>query len=199
MGPGTVRPTPTTTPADEAKTTAHDIHSTIPANEATAIAPSIYSTTPEGWGKTKIQFCIDRKVALLEERLHVYEVLDQHLKEENVMLKERVTKLDQQLEDTKSQKIFLSKRVWKWYDEFQKDQGKISVLKAKMAKARLGSPGDLNIQASPSDWTMFLLHFWIFTELLPEDKQPLGPGEILGIQFTQFWAFTQHNSYAYFT
>ena len=49
----------------------------------------------------------------MEERLHVYEVLDWHLKEENVMLKERVTKLDQQLEDTKIQKTFLSKRVWK--------------------------------------------------------------------------------------
>ena len=64
----------------------------------------------------KLQFCIDRKVTLLEESLHVYEVLDRHLKEENVMLKERVTKLDQQLEDIKSQKTFLSNRVRKWYD-----------------------------------------------------------------------------------
>ena len=61
------------------------------------------------------------------------------------MLKERVTKLDQPLEDIKSQKTFLSKRVRKWYDEFQKARDKISVLKAKLAKARLGSPRDLNV------------------------------------------------------
>ena len=67
------------------------------------------------------------------------------------MLKERVTKLDQQLEDIKSQKTFLSKRIRKWYDKFQKARGKISVLKAKLAKAHLGSPRDLNVQAYPSD------------------------------------------------
>lgn len=67
------------------------------------------------------------------------------------MLKERLTKLDQQLEDIKSQKTFLSKRVRKWYDEFQKAKGKISVLKAKLVKVHLGSPGDLNVQASPSE------------------------------------------------
>ena len=86
----------------------------------------------------------------MEERLHVYEVLDRHLKEENVLLKERVAKLDQQLEDNKSQKTFLTKRVRKWYGEFQKAQGKISVLKGKLAKACLGILGDLNLQASPS-------------------------------------------------
>ena len=110
----------------------------------------VHSTTPAEWGKTKLQFCIDRKVALLEERLHVYEVLDRHLKEENVLLKERMAKLDQQLEDSKRQKTFVTKRIRKWYDEFQKAQGKISVLKGKLAKARLGNLGDLNIQASPS-------------------------------------------------
>ena len=67
------------------------------------------------------------------------------------MLKEQVTKLDQQLEDIKSQKIVLSKRVRKWNDKFQKARGKISVLKAKLAKAHLGSPRDLNVQASPSE------------------------------------------------
>ena len=66
------------------------------------------------------------------------------------MLKEQVAKLDQQLEEGKSQRTFLTKHVRKWYDEFQKAQGKISVLKAKLAKARLGSPGDLNLQASLS-------------------------------------------------
>ena len=82
--------------------------------------------------------------------MHVYEVLEYHLKEENVMLKERVAKLDQQLEEGKSQRTFLTKRIRKWYDEFQRAQGKISVLKAKLAKARLGSPRNLNLQASPS-------------------------------------------------
>lgn len=67
------------------------------------------------------------------------------------MLKEQVTKLDQQLEDTKSHKTFLSKRVRKWYDKFQKAQVKISVLKVKLAKACSGSLGDLNIQASLFD------------------------------------------------
>ena len=86
----------------------------------------------------------------MEEQLHVYEVLDYHLIEENIFLKERVAKLDQQLEDSKSQKTFLSKRVRKWYDEFQKAQGKILVLKAKLAKAHLGRLGDLNLQATPS-------------------------------------------------
>lgn len=38
----------------------------------------------------------------MEEWLHVYEVLDRNLKEENVLLKERVAKLDQQLEEDKS-------------------------------------------------------------------------------------------------
>lgn len=72
-----------------------DLH----VEETAATAIGVHSTTPADRGNTKIQFC---KVAHLEERLHVYEVLDRHQKEENVMLKERVAKLDQQLEDNKS-------------------------------------------------------------------------------------------------
>lgn len=106
--------------ADEAAATTPNVHSAIPADKEATAAPGVHSTAPEGRGKMKLQFCIDHKVSLLEERLHVYEVLDRHLKEENVLLKERVTKLDQQLEDTKSQKTFLSKCIGKWYDEFQK-------------------------------------------------------------------------------
>ena len=121
-----------------------------PAKETTATTMSAHSTSPVERGKTKLQLCIDCKVAHLEEWLHVYEVLDRHLKEENILLKERVAKLDQQLEESKSQKTFLTKCVWKWYDEFQKAQGKISMLKAKLAKAHLGNPGDLNLQASQS-------------------------------------------------
>lgn len=114
----TVPPTPTVTPADEAAIASHNVHSVTPAHKATTTAPRDHSTPPGSRGKMKLQFCIDREVALLEERLHVYELLDQYLKEENVMLKERVTKLDQQLEYIKSHKTFLSKRVRKWYDEF---------------------------------------------------------------------------------
>lgn len=89
--------------------------------ETTTQATGAHSTSPAEQGKTKLKFCIDHKVVHLEEWLHVYEVLDYHLKEENVMLKERVAKLDQQLEEGKSQRTFLTKRVQKWYDEFQKD------------------------------------------------------------------------------
>lgn len=134
MDPVTNPPTPTDPPAKETTTTTTGAHSTSPAER----------------GKTKLQLCIDRKVAHLEEQLHVYEILDHHLKEENVLLKERVAKLDQQLEDSKSQNTFLTKCIRKWHDEFQKAQGKILVLKAKLAKARLGSLGNLNLQASSS-------------------------------------------------
>lgn len=57
----TIPPTPMDLPAEETITTATEVHSTTLADR----------------GKTKLQFWIDRKVALLEERLHVYEVLDQ--------------------------------------------------------------------------------------------------------------------------
>ena len=76
------------------------------------------STLPTERGNTKLQVSVDRKVAHLEERLQKYEILDHHLKEENVLLKERITKLDQQLAEGKGKQAFLAKRVQKWYDEF---------------------------------------------------------------------------------
>ena len=72
MDPVTFPPTPTDPPARETAATTVGDHSTTPAER----------------GKTKLQLCIDHKVAHLEERFHVYEVLDRHLKEENVLLKE---------------------------------------------------------------------------------------------------------------
>ena len=47
----------------------------------------------------------------LEERLQEYEILDCHLNEENVMLKERIEKLDKQLAEGQGKKAFLAKRV----------------------------------------------------------------------------------------
>lgn len=76
VAPVTVPPTPMDLPTDKAVATTPNVHSTIPVDEAAATAPDVHSTTPEGRGNMKLQFCIDRKVALLEERLHVYEVLD---------------------------------------------------------------------------------------------------------------------------
>ena len=55
-------------------------------------------------------------MANLEERLQEYEILDHHLKEENVMLKERIAKLDKQLAEGQGKQAFLAKRVRKWYD-----------------------------------------------------------------------------------
>ena len=56
--------------------------------ETAATTMGGHLTTPAKQCKTKLQFCIDHKLAHLEERLHVYEVLDRHLKEENILLKE---------------------------------------------------------------------------------------------------------------
>ena len=80
-------------------------------------------------------------MAHLEERLQEYEILDRHLKEENVLLKERIAKLDQQLADGKGMQAFLAKRVQKWYNKFQGDQCKVRVLKAKLAKTLRESRG----------------------------------------------------------
>ena len=49
-----------------------------------------HSILPTVRGKTKLQFLVDRRMANLEERLQEYEILDHHLKEENVLLKERI-------------------------------------------------------------------------------------------------------------
>ena len=89
-------------------------------------------------------------MANLEEQLQEYEILDCHLKEENAMLKERIAKLDKKLAEGQGKQAFLAKRVRKWYDEFQGTQCKVRVLKSKLARARLGSLGDLNLQVAPS-------------------------------------------------
>ena len=66
------------------------------------------------------------------------------------MLKERIAQLDKQLAEWQGKQAFLAKRVRKWYDEFQGAQCKVRVLKAKLSRARLGSPSDLNLRATPS-------------------------------------------------
>ena len=59
--------------------------------------------------------------------------------------------------------MFLEKRVRKWCDEFQGEQCKVRVLKAKLAKAQLGSLGDLNIQVIHlSKFSIF--HFFAILE-----------------------------------
>ena len=89
-------------------------------------------------------------MANLEEWLQEYEILDLHLKEENVLLKERISKLDRQLAEGQGKQVFLVKRMRKWYNEFQGTQCKVRVLKAKLARAQFGSLGDLNLQATTS-------------------------------------------------
>ena len=66
-----------------------------PAKMTTAKSIGTHSTLPIERGKTKLQFCVDRKVTHVEEWLQEYDILDRHLKEENVLLKERIAKLDQ--------------------------------------------------------------------------------------------------------
>jgi hypothetical protein len=44
--------------------------------------------------------------------------LDRYLKEENVLLKEHIAKLDKQVTKGQGKHAFLAKRVKKWYDEF---------------------------------------------------------------------------------
>ena len=83
-----------TPPATRDPVTVPSSPTDLPIEETTTTTTGVHSTTPADRGQPKIQFCIDRKVAHLEELLHVYEVLDRHLKEENVLLKEQVAKLD---------------------------------------------------------------------------------------------------------
>ena len=54
----------------------------------------------------------------MEEKLQEYEILDRYLKEENVLLKEQVAKMDKQVTEGKGKQAFLAKHVKKWYDEF---------------------------------------------------------------------------------
>ena len=57
----------------------------------------IKHVSPTTRGKGKLDTSIDQRVIQLEEKLHEYEILDQYLKEENVLLKEHIAKLDKQV------------------------------------------------------------------------------------------------------
>ena len=69
--------------------------------------------------KGKLDTSIDQRFIQLEEKLQEYEILYRYLKEENNLLKERVAKLDKQVTEGRGKQAFFTKRVKKWYDEFQ--------------------------------------------------------------------------------
>ena len=102
--------------------------------EPTCPSISIKHISPSTRGKGKLDTSIDQRVIQLEEKLQEYEILDIYLKEENVLLKERVAKLDKQVIEGQGKQAFLAKCVMKWYDEFQVAKFKVQVLKAKLAK-----------------------------------------------------------------
>ena len=54
----------------------------------------------------------------MEEKLWEYEILDRHLKEENVLLKEHIDKLDKKVTEGQGKQAFMAKCVRKWYDVF---------------------------------------------------------------------------------
>lgn len=57
----------------------------------------IKHASPTTRGKGKLDILTDQRIIEFEEKLQEYEILDIYLKEENVMLKERVAKLDTQV------------------------------------------------------------------------------------------------------
>ena len=69
--------------------------------------------SPSTRGKGKLDISMDQRVIQLEEKIQEYEILDRYLKEENVMLKEHVAKLDKQVTKGRGNQAFLAKHVKK--------------------------------------------------------------------------------------
>ena len=62
--------------------------------ETTSPSVGIMIVPPLTQGKGKLDTSMDQRVIQLEEKLQEYEILDRYLKEENIMLKEHVARLD---------------------------------------------------------------------------------------------------------
>lgn len=76
------------------------------------------------------------KLQKLKEQLKEYRVLDRHLKQENMRLKEQFHKEDQKVVKLKKDKKILLKKAHKWYRETQSLYRRNLVLKIKLLQKK---------------------------------------------------------------